>query len=178
MRLPLLLVSLFLGPSVADAQTIYLTPSEALKLVFKDSEKVVSEEKRLSLDQKREIEKSLGTPLAKKETWTFYVGRSGKRVDGYALIDQEIGKTEQITFLTAIAPDGKVQQVEILVYREPIGSEVKERRFLKQYEGKGPEAPMRLEQDIANVTGATMSSRAVTQGVRRALLLWKVFYGK
>ena len=119
----------------------------------------------------------LGMKLA-KDSWDFFIARSAGKVEGYSLIDSEVGKTEPITFLTAINPDGKVREVEILVYREPIGSEVSDQRFLKQYQGKKSSDPVRIGQDITNISGATLSARAVSLGVKRDLALWETFYGK
>jgi len=160
-----------------SAQTVYLTPAEALKLIFFKSEQVLPERQSLNPVQQKGIEKKIGFRLEKTE-WNFYVAKTKGKVDGYALIDQEVGKTEPITFLTAITPEGRVKEVEVLVYREPIGGEVREERFLRQYRGKGPSDPVRVGRDLANVTGATLSARAVSAGVKRALLLWEVFYGR
>lgn len=162
--------------SVAGAETVYLTPQQALKRAFQGSAEVVSEKKGLAPEPKKRIEKALGGKIA-KDQWIFYLGKSGAKIDGYALIDHEIGKTEPITFLTALDPKGVVQGVEILVYREPIGGEVKSENFRRQFVGKKETDPIRVGQDIKNITGATLSSRAVSLGVRRAALLWKEFYG-
>ena len=164
----------FVSPLLA--QTISVKPDEALKLIFSDSQQVVSEDRTLTPSQKETVEKRLGSKLS-KDIWKFFIAKSGARIDGYALIDHEVGKTEPITFLTAISPEGTVRQVEILVYREPIGSEVEHSRFRNQYRGKSAEDPIRVGQDIANISGATLSARAVTVGVKRAVTLWKVLYG-
>jgi Na+-translocating ferredoxin:NAD+ oxidoreductase RnfG subunit len=84
---------------------------------------------------------------------------------------------EPITFITVISPEGTVRQVEIMVYRESIGSEVRDHRFLGQYKDKTAEHPLRVGKDVANISGATLSARAVSLGVKRALVLWDVFYG-
>ena len=159
------------------AQTVYVKPSESLRIIFKDSKEIVSEKKMLTPEQKKKVESELGDKLSKND-WNFYIARTKGRVDGYALIDSEVGKTEPITFLTAITPQGEVKEVEVLVYREPIGSEVHDKKFVKQYQGKKISAPLRVGQDIQNISGATMSARAVTHGVKRALSLWTIFYGK
>ncbi len=163
-------------PVLLEAQTIYVKPAEALRLIFYSSQEIISEKKDLTPEQKGALEKKLGTSL--KESWNFYIARSHHKIDGYALIDNEMGKMEPITFLTAITPAGDIKEVEILVYREPYGSEVHEKKFLKQYEGKKAADPVRIGQDIRNISGATISSRAVSSGVKRALLLWDIFYGK
>lgn len=170
-----LLIFLF-ASSVALAQTVTLQPAEALRLIFKGS-KIVAEQKTLTPSQQSLLEEKLDYPVPQRE-WNFYIARTGKKVDGYALVDQEIGKTEPITFITAINPTGEVREVEILVYREAIGSEVHEPKFLKQFRGKQVSDPMRVGRDVVNVTGATLSSRAVSRGVKRALALWELFYGQ
>jgi hypothetical protein len=54
---------------------------------------------------------------------------------------------------------------------------VKEQRFLSQFRGKQSSDPIRVNQDIVNYTGATLSSYAIARGVRRALALAHLFYG-
>ncbi len=78
--------------------------------------------------------------------------------------------------MVGITPEGKVFTVEILVYRESKGSEVRRKRFNAQYEGKTSLDPIRINKDIINVTGATMSVRSVSAGVKRALVLAEEFY--
>jgi FMN-binding domain len=62
-------------------------------------------------------------------------------------------------------------------YRESRGGKVKEQRFLSQFHGKTSDDPIRVNQDIVNYTGATLSSYAIARGVRRALALTHLFYG-
>jgi Na+-translocating ferredoxin:NAD+ oxidoreductase RnfG subunit len=162
--------------STVHAATVYLTPQEALKITFPDSEEIVSETKNLSTEQKQFFEKKLGA--LSKTTWNFYLAKTNGQVDGYALIDNEKGKMEPITFMTAINPDGSAKAVEILIYRESHGAEVHEKNFVKQYVGKRALNPIRVGQDIKNISGATISCHAVTLGVKRALALWNLFYGK
>src|SRR5262245_35391976 len=160
-----------------QAETVYLEPEEALKLVFKGSDQVVLEKSTLTPVQKAAAERSAGAPIERNE-WNFYIGRTSGRVDGYAVIDHEIGKLDPITFLTAISPQGSVLSVEILIYCESQGSEVHESRFLKQYENKTLASPLRPGRDIQNISGATLSVRAVTTGVKRDLAVWNALYGK
>jgi Na+-translocating ferredoxin:NAD+ oxidoreductase RnfG subunit len=165
-----------LSASAAFAETVYLKPEEALKIAFKGSEKVVLEKKTMTPEQRAKAVKSAGGSID-KDDWNFYVGRTSGHVDGYALIDHEIGKMDPITFMTVISPEGSVRSVEILIYRESQGSEVHEPKFLKQYEGKSLSSPLRPGQDIQNISGATLSVRAVSIGVRRDLAVWNAIYG-
>jgi Na+-translocating ferredoxin:NAD+ oxidoreductase RnfG subunit len=171
-----LLVAVVAASATAGAETVYLKPEEALKLAFRGSEEIVLDKKTLTASQKRAAEKSLGATIDRSD-WNFYIGKTASRVDGYAVIDHEIGRMDPITFLTAISPQGAVRSVEILVYRESQGSEVHERRFLRQFESKTLSEPVRIGQDIQNISGATLSARAVALGVRRDLAVWNVLYG-
>jgi thiamine biosynthesis lipoprotein len=160
----------------AHAETVYMKPSEALRIIFATSDEVIQDKKQLTPEQKSKIEKDSGSSFNKLD-WTFFIAKTGGKIDGYAVVDNEIGKTDPITFLTAITPDGRVKEVEILVYRESHGGEVKEVAFRKQFRNKGSVDPIRVNQDIKNISGATLSSGAMSRGVKRGLLLWKTFYG-
>ena len=152
-----------------------LNPAQVLKLTFPASDQIVLEEKTLSTAQQLEIEKKLDEKI--KKNWKFYVVKSHGKIEGYGLVDHEIGKTEPITFLTVIRLTGEVKAVEILAYRESFGAEVREERFLRQYQGKNPSSSLRVGRDIASISGATLSARAVTRGVKRAVMVWSALYG-
>jgi electron transport complex protein RnfG len=179
----ILLISIFLVLGMALSQaalaqtTVFLKPDEALKLIFKDSQEVIKEDHPITSDAEQKISKMLGYDLPKSD-YPFYLGRTNGKVDGYAVIDDEVGKVLPITFVTRINPDGKVAAVEIMVYRESHGGEVASRRFLNQFRDKSLNDELRLHGNIVNVTGATLSSQALVKGVKRALILWQFFYGK
>jgi hypothetical protein len=65
-----------------------------------------------------------------------------------------------------------------LVYREARGSEVRTKRFNYQYQGKNLDDPIRINRDIINITGATMSVRSMSAGVKRVLVLTDEFFLK
>jgi len=75
-----------------------------------------------------------------------------------------------------MSPEGKVTEVVIMIFRENRGWEVKEKRFLNQFRGKTLRNSIRVDEDIINYTGATLSSKAVARGVKRALFLFDAFY--
>ena len=93
------------------------------------------------------------------------------KIDGYAVVDDEQGLHQPITFATRLSPRGMVERVEIMVYREPRGDEVRDVRFRKQFQGKTSQDPLRLNRDIDAVSGATVSSASLAVGVRRATIL-------
>ena len=97
---------------------------------------------------------------------------------GYIYRASEIGKVEYMDFAVALDAGGRVTRVLLTAYRESIGGEVKSKRFMRQFGGKACGHPLRLNRDIDGISGATLSARAVTLGVRKAVCFWKAAYGK
>jgi hypothetical protein len=93
---------------------------------------------------------------------------------GFAVVDEEIGKYRPITFMVGTTPDLEVRNVEVLVYRESRGGDVRRNRFLRQYRGKSADDPIRSYQDIINIAGATLSVNALNLGVKRVLLVLEI----
>ncbi|BBP02991.1 hypothetical protein TPL01_22250 [Sulfuriferula plumbiphila] len=91
---------------------------------------------------------------------------------GFFVIDQVVGKHEMITYAVGINRDGSVKQVEILEYRETYGYEIRDPAWRKQFVGKTAASPVKLNKDITNIAGATLSSKHLTDGVRRVLALY------
>ncbi len=90
---------------------------------------------------------------------------------GRVIVDSVIGKFEQIDYAVAVDAAGKVLAVEILVYREGHGSEVRMPAWRNQFVGKTAADPVRIGADIANISGATLSCTHITDGVHR-LVAW------
>jgi hypothetical protein len=93
---------------------------------------------------------------------------------GLGVVAEEVGKYRPFTFLVGATPTLKVQNVEVLVYRESRGGEIQRSRFLRQYRGKDASDPIRLNRDILNIAGATMSVNAMNHGVKRVLLTLEI----
>jgi Na+-translocating ferredoxin:NAD+ oxidoreductase RnfG subunit len=88
---------------------------------------------------------------------------------GFAEVGNVIGKDQPITFLVAIDPTDHLQDVDILVYREPQGGEVAYEPWRRQFRGKTAADSLRVGREIRNISGATISVHAVTLGVKRLL---------
>src|SRR5207247_3125084 len=89
---------------------------------------IKDEERRLTTGPKARIQERIGWKFPEESFRAFKAETNGK-VDGYAVLQETIGKHRLITYLVGVTPDGKVSDVEILVYRESKGSEVRTKRF-------------------------------------------------
>ena len=92
--------------------------------------------------------------------------------DDWLFIDQVIGKHEFITYALAVGADGAVTGFEILEYLESYGGEVQRPSWRAQFYGRSlANSALRLGRDIDNISGATLSSRNLTDGIRKLLIL-------
>jgi Na+-translocating ferredoxin:NAD+ oxidoreductase RnfG subunit len=100
------------------------------------------------------------------QTWK---AQAGDKLLGLFVLDHVIGKHLYIDYAVALDTSGRVMRVEILQYRESYGGEVREAGWLAQFVGKSSGSALRVGSDIRNISGATLSSLHVTEGVKRVL---------
>lgn len=156
---------------------VYLTEEDAVKLMFPKSERIRKEVLRVPMDKKSVVESRIGWNFP-EDAFDVYIGETNGRVDGYAFVQNTIGKHKPMTYMVGVDAQGLVSNVELLVFREARGSEVRTKRFNVQYEGKSVLDPVRINKDIINISGATMSVRSMTAGIKRVLVLVDEFYLK
>ncbi len=156
---------------------VYLKEDESLKIMFPKSERVRKELIRLNPEKKSLIEERIGWKFP-EESFEIYIGETGDKIDGYAVVQNTIGKHKPMTYMVGVDNKGLVSDVELLIFREARGSEVRQKRFNAQYEGKSVLDPVRINKDIINISGATMSVRSMSAGIKRVLVLVDEFYLK
>jgi len=88
---------------------------------------------------------------------------------GYFVVDRVIGKHEYITYAVGINANGTIKQIEIMTYNESYGYEVRNTSWRAQFVGKSGGSTLQLNADIKNISGATLSCKHITDGVRRVL---------
>lgn len=156
---------------------VYLQEEDGIKIMFPKSERVRKDVITLNREKKSLIEQRIGWKFP-EESFEVYIGESGTQIDGYAVVQNTIGKHKPMTYMVGVDNEGSVSNVELLVFRESRGSEVRKKRFNAQYEGKTVLDPVRINKDITNITGATMSVRSMSAGIKRVLVLIDEFYLK
>jgi Na+-translocating ferredoxin:NAD+ oxidoreductase RnfG subunit len=143
----------------------YLSAEQAEKSIFPDAD--AFETRSVTLDAAQLQQLDARGVRARSASWPIRVARRGGATLGFVVIDAVVGKTELIGYAVGIALDGTVQQIEILSYRESHGYEVRLPAWRRQFVGKGRASALRVGEDIANISGATLSCTHVTDGVRR-----------
>jgi len=153
----------------------YLTEEQALTLVFPECDEIVTDYYVMTSEEKNNLEKLLARRLY-EDGFKVYIGKKKGVIQGYAIITEEIGKFHPFTFIVGVTPNGKINNVAVLVYRESRGGEIARKRFLYQFIGKSLKNPIRINKDIINVTGATMSVQYMCAGVRKVLAVINEYY--
>ncbi|GMT50149.1 MAG: FMN-binding protein [bacterium] len=152
---------------------VYLNKDQALKIAFPKAPSVKRKVVWFEDADIPKIEKLARQKLGLKRI-VLYIGKKKDKITGYAIIDNVIGKKEYITYMLVISPKGKIKGVEILAFRESQGSEITNRGWRGQFKEKDIQDPIRLRQDITNISGATLSCRAITKGVRKLLAIFEI----
>jgi len=156
---------------------VFMSEEEAVKIMLPKSQRIRKELLRLSQEKKELVEQRIGWKFP-EDSFDVYIGETADKVDGYAMVHNTIGKHKHMTYMVSVDGQGQVTDVELLVFREARGSEVGRKRFNSQYESKTVLDPIRINKDIINISGATMSVRSMSAGVKRVLVLIDEFYLK
>ena len=167
------------GPDEEQAEVfdpqVFLTVDQALKEVFPECDEILYDEFPLSADEKSQLQNTLRRKIY-EDGFIVYVGMKSGEIDGYAIITEEVGKFHPYTFIVSVKPNGKIDKIAILVYRESRGAEIAKKRFLYQFKGKSLKNRIRINRDIINISGATMSVVTMCKGVKKVLGVIDQFY--
>lgn len=121
----------------------------------------------LSLAQAQKLAFPSATHFTEVQAGRVWKADAGGRVLGFFVFDRVIGKHLYIDYSVALEPGGRIHRVDILQYRESYGDDVKSPSWLAQFVGKTVASPLKVGNDIRNISGATLSSLHVTEGVKR-----------
>src|SRR6266852_7484289 len=123
----------------------------------------------LSIPQAQKLAFPSASSFVETQAGRAWKAEAGGRVVGLFVFDRVIGKHLYIDYAVALDSGGRVRRVDILQYRESYGGEVREPGWLAQFVGKTGSSPLKVGSDIRNISGATLSSLHVTDGVKRIL---------
>jgi Na+-translocating ferredoxin:NAD+ oxidoreductase RnfG subunit len=148
----------------------YLTVKQAQAALYPAGTQFLPQRIELDAGQLRAIEEASGQRVRETRP-RVWKAMAGGRAAGWFFVDQVIGKHEFITYALALDAGGAVLGVEVMDYRETYGGEIRGAEWRRQFAGKRYGAPLRLGADIRHISGATLSCRNVTHGVKRLLAL-------
>jgi Na+-translocating ferredoxin:NAD+ oxidoreductase RnfG subunit len=150
----------------------YLTVDAAQRSVFPKADLFIPALPALTLQQKAAIAAQAGAQ-PRHGNLSIWRAMQGEALLGYVFVDEVIGRSDFITYAVGIRTDGTLSAIEILSYRESHGGEIRNAAWRRQFEGRRELVDLEFRTDIKNISGATLSSEHVTQGVRWLVALWQ-----
>jgi Na+-translocating ferredoxin:NAD+ oxidoreductase RnfG subunit len=165
--------AIVLTSAASTYATTYLSVAEAQRICFPGADQFVPHHVVFTPEQIKAIEATSGEKVLTRGQQVWKAVQSGK-LQGYFVVDYVIGKHLAIDYAIALSAAGQVRQLEILTYRESYGNEIRSPDWRKQFVGKTSHSPLALNDDIRNISGATLSSRHVTEGVKRVLATYDI----
>ena len=166
------LTTLAVAPAYA---TEYMTVEAAQRAAFPDATAFVPVPLTLDAEARARLASIARPPGARDpRVWRAV---AGSQMLGTFFADAVIGKQEYIGYSLAVDAAGRVVRLDVLDYRETHGWEIRNERWRAQFAGKTAQDGVELNRDIANISGATLSCRHVTDGVRRLLALHALLPG-
>jgi hypothetical protein len=171
-RLAVFALAAWLAPLSAAHATVYYARDEALRLAFPDADRVETRDLFLTAAQRAAIEQRAKSTL-ESDLLTVYVGHHGAAVQGYAIFDTHLVRTLPETFLVVLTPQGKVAATHLLAFYEPT-EYAPPPRWLEQFRDTALTDDLRVGRGVAALTGSTLTSNAVTGGIRRALAIYEI----
>jgi len=146
----------------------YLNVEQAQKAIF-PSKSFTAAPVKLTSVQRKAIEQACGVRVLNGEQRVWRVSGGG-----WFIVDEVVGKHEFITYAVGLNTDGSVKQIEIMDYRETYGDQIRDQKWHAQFVGKTSKSTLKLDSDIKNISGATLSCRHITDGVKRLLAFYEI----
>ena len=146
-----------------SAGTTYYTPAQISAEVFSESEPEKSA-LWMTPERRQQAEALLGD--APRQARLRYLTAEGR----YLWTLSEIGKEKPITF-GIITSSGRIERIEVMVFREVRGDEIRLPQYTRQYKDIALTDSGDLSLHIDGISGATYSVRTMKKVAKLALLL-------
>ena len=149
----------------------YLTQPQALREAF-PSYQVERKTLFLTPAQGAQVKQLAGTK-ADSLIYSYYVARSTAGVAGVAFFDKRIVRSMPVTYMVVVNPAGSVQYVDVLAFDEPEDF-FPPARWLALYKNRALGSDMAIGRGIPHITGASLTSQAMNDGIRLILAIYQV----
>lgn len=151
-------------------------PEKILNEIYPNS-KIEIKNIVLSETQKNKVKELSGVEIESKLV-TFYLVKFNDQVKFYGFVDVHIVRTLPEVVLYVLNERGEIELIQILSFKEPPEYKADD-NWLKYLKGKTlGKNLLRLRRDVPNMTGATLTAKAITDNARKIIALWKVIFGE
>ncbi|HEY4370219.1 MAG TPA: FMN-binding protein [Steroidobacteraceae bacterium] len=148
------------APAFAGAH--YLTIEQAQRLLFPKGTTFTEDFRVLTDKQMRDIGEYRGIEVVDRQVhaWKTSTG-------DLMFVDHVVGRDDNVYYALALSPQGAVKGIEVMECWE-LYSKVRMPEWLAQFTGR-KDGALRRKGDIENISGTTLSSKHITEGVIRML---------
>jgi hypothetical protein len=153
------------------AARVFLSVDEALELAFPGCS-VERDNAFLTEAQVARASELAGEEVESALAYPYRATCDGEPA-GTAYFDTHRVRTLPETLMVVVDPEGEVERIEILSFKEPpeyIPREI----WYDQFTGRELDPELQLKRGIRHVTGATLTAQATTSAVRRVLAIHRV----
>jgi hypothetical protein len=144
---------------------------ERLKAIFPAADRFTARDLLLSDEQASRLA-ALARAKVSERMVTFYAATRSEAVLGYAVFHTHRVRTKNETLAVSFEPDGRLKRVEVVAFLEPAEYQPTD-RWLKQLDGKSTADRLTVGDDLAAVSGATLSARGIAEQARWLLYAFK-----
>lgn len=148
----------------------FLTVEEARNEIF-GNQAATAAAIELTNDQVKQIERSADVNLRTNRIHAWRMEQGGLYIVGNV-----IGKHENIDVAVGLDQTGAVVGIEVLVYRETYGHEIRHPNWRAQFYGKNAANDIEIDEDIQNISGATLSCVHLTDYVRGMTRMYQLLF--
>lgn len=151
------------------AAQVFLSQEAALERAFADADTVERHTLFLADSSVAQLSARARTPI-ESPIVVYYTGRRDGAILGHAFFETRVVRTKEAVVMTVISPDATVESVTVLAFFEPMDY-LPIPRWLERFTGKALDDRLVPGQGVDAVSGATLTTRAISDMVRRALVL-------
>ena len=160
-----------LAETDVSGQTRVISRDEALTQAFAGAA-IASERIFLTADQADRIA-DLGGAELQTRIYARYVATRDGTVIGRAYVDTHVVRTKRESLLVSLEADGRVRRIDVTAFLEPREYLAPE-AWRRQYYGQGLGTDLAVGRSIRPMAGATLTTEAVQDAVRKILALDQV----
>lgn len=156
--------------AVLFANDIRNSTEEKISAVFPGDINFEMSKIEIPVDIKSAIEVEVKQRFFADELYVWKITQ-GTSVKGYAVLDNVYGKSLPITFLVIFDNEFNILNSSIIKYREPYGGGVASETWNNQFIGRDSSSSYKVGEEINGISGATISVKSVSTGIRKLALL-------
>lgn len=157
--------------TVSAAFSMIISPEKAMKLTFK-ADTITKKSMILTKAQHAEVQKLAKTRL-KSKLYRIYIAQKGTETVGIGILLTHIVRSNTTAVLYIMTPQGELQNIEIIAFREP-KEYLPSKRWIKQFTEHKSEHYDYQNGTIDNISGATLSANAIINVANLAQAIYKV----